>query len=99
MKLGPNLGPARGGGAGRARELKAWAREALGLDDDVTILVSELTCTEPGCPPIETVFAILRGPGQQEQRKVHKPMSEVTREDVLALARGDHHHPHHDTPE
>jgi len=69
--------------------IKGWAREAFGLGDDVTVLVSELTCTEPGCPPLETVVALLRGPGDQAQHKLYKGVAEVTRDDLVALARGE----------
>lgn len=54
------------GAAGRSKsesaqasaQVKRWAREHL-CDDDATLVVSELACTEPGCPPIETVIAVL----------------------------------------
>ncbi|MEM7094264.1 MAG: hypothetical protein AAF567_14775 [Actinomycetota bacterium] len=50
------------------------------------MLVTELECSEPGCPPIETVIALLRE-GEQVQHKIHKPIAEVSEADVLdALA-------------
>ena len=48
---------------------------------DVTVLVTELECTEPGCPPIETVIALL-GADANVQHKIHKPVAEVSVEDV-----------------
>lgn len=49
--------------------------------------VAELRCAEPGCPPVETVVAVLGAPGgSPRQWKIHKPMSEVTRGDVERLA-------------
>jgi hypothetical protein len=38
--------------------VRLWA-----LSDDTTVMVTELECREPGCPPIETVVAVLEGPG------------------------------------
>ena len=76
----------RGGAAGSARQIKAWARELLAPADSDTILVSELACREPGCPPIETVIAVLRGPGDSTQYKLHRPSAEITREDIARLA-------------
>jgi hypothetical protein len=75
------------GGAGHcARRIKDWARELLGAGEEASILVSELACSEPGCPPIETVIAILDGPGSARRYKLHRPSAEVTREDVARLA-------------
>jgi len=74
------------GGPKRAdlvRQIKRWAAEVLGLPPDASILVSELTCTEPGCPPLETVVAVLRGPGDQQQFKIHRPLLELTRQDLV----------------
>jgi hypothetical protein len=70
-----------------ARQIKGWARELLAPGEAATIIVSELRCTEPGCPPVETVIAVLRGPGDTRQFKIHRPSAEVTREDVESLAR------------
>jgi hypothetical protein len=66
----------------KVREIKAWTADILRLDEDVGLMVSELQCTEPGCPPIETVIAVLRPNGEKTQFKIHLALSEVTREDV-----------------
>jgi hypothetical protein len=82
--------------AGRTTEIKARAAEALGLTDDVAVMVTELRCTEPGCPPLETVVAVLSGTLPTRQYKIHKPLADVTREDVRALsnpAAPAHEHP------
>jgi hypothetical protein len=71
---------------GRTTEIKAWAAETLGLTDDVALIVTELRCTEPGCPPLETVVAILGEGGPTRQYKIHKPLADVTREDVQAFS-------------
>lgn len=76
------------GGVGRSAEIKAWVRRAFGLGEEVTITVAELRCTEPGCPPVETVVGILGGPGGARRIKVHKPAAEVAYEDVARLASG-----------
>ncbi len=84
-----STGTANAGAAGAtARRIKDWVREIFAPGDDVTILVSELTCSEPGCPPIETVIALFRGKEQPIKYKIHRPSAEVTREDVAALAAG-----------
>jgi hypothetical protein len=80
-------GTASAGGA-TARRIKEWVRELFALGDDVTILVSELACSEPGCPPVETVIALFRGREEPTKYTIHRPAVEVTREDVAALAAG-----------
>lgn len=65
-----------------AATVKAWAREALRTDDDTTILVSELACTEPGCPPVETVVAVFAA--TTTKVTIHKPLGEITQADITA---------------
>ena len=47
--------------------IKSWVRETWSLSGEVTVMVTELECREPGSPPIETVIAILEGPGKTRQ--------------------------------
>lgn len=71
--------------------IKQWVREVMGLSDDVVVMVSELRCAEDDCPDVETVIAVLGEPGTARRHKLLKPMSEVTRNDVISLAaRGTH---------
>lgn len=83
-RIGPFGGRAPGR-EGRAAEIKGWVTRVFGLDEGETVTVVELRCTEPGCPPVETVVAILGSSGPPQQYKVHKPISEVTFEDVAGL--------------
>lgn len=69
-------------------QIKQWVVDRFQLSDEVTVMVTELQCTEEGCPPLETVIAILEGPGQTRQYKLHKALAEVTPSDVAALADG-----------
>jgi hypothetical protein len=74
-------------GAARKREIKAWVIEALALSEDTTVMVTELACKEPGCPPIETVIAVLRGPGDTTQFKSHRAAVELDKDTVVTLVR------------
>lgn len=65
--------------------VKGWVAEALALPDDVTVMVTELRCTEPGCPPLETVVAVLRSGQPPAQRKLHKATAEITADDIRRL--------------
>lgn len=79
----PGLGPKRS----TADSVRVKALVEPLVDDDLTILVTELACTEPGCPPIETVIALF-GVERSVQHKIHKPMAEVDRNDVVAALGG-----------
>lgn len=70
--------------SGDAARVRALVRDVIDdlVEDGVRILVTELTCTEPGCPPTETVIALMH-PGAPQQFKIHKPLAEVTEEDVM----------------
>ena len=68
------------------RRVKQWATETLAQDG--ILLVTELTCMEPGCPPVETVIARMdRG----LTWKIHKRLAEVTRQDVQTALGGSSH--------
>ncbi len=74
-----------------AARVKEWVREVMDLPDDVTVMVTELRCAEEDCPDVETVIAVLGEPGKARKHKLLKPMTEVTRGDVMSLAaRGTH---------
>ena len=80
------FGKTSGGPPGAsARQIKIWTRELFDPAGEATILVSELTCSEPGCPPVETVIAIFRGADESVKYKIHRPSAEITRADVAQL--------------
>jgi hypothetical protein len=81
-----SAGAAGTDGAATARRIKEWVREVLAPGDEVTILVSELACSEPGCPPIETVIALFRGRDDTTKYTIHRPSAEITREDIAGLS-------------
>ncbi len=72
----------------RAAQIKDWTRAAFGLDDATTVLVAEIACTDPGCPPIETVIALLRDDDRSEHR-IHLPMAHIAPTHLWQLAAGD----------
>ncbi len=66
----------------QTKTIRNWVSTSLGLGENITVMVTELECTEDGCPPLETVIAILDNPGNPRQFKIHKPISEVTQQDI-----------------
>jgi hypothetical protein len=60
--------------------VREWVRERFRLGD-AAILVAEVACAVPGCPPVETVIAFW----SEERRhhfKVFKPVMEVIADDL-----------------
>lgn len=68
----------------RREQMKELIRAHFGLTEDSAITLVELRCTEPGCPPLETVIGILSAT-EQRQYKIHKSLSEVEEADIRRL--------------
>jgi nitrate reductase delta subunit len=71
--------------AGYARaveRVKTWTRECLKLAVDDTIIVTEMACGLPGCPPLETVVAFWTDGDKRHAFKVFKPVAEVVMDDL-----------------
>lgn len=65
------------------RQIKRWTKERFALRDDETILVAELACALPGCPPLETVIAFWTNDGANRHHiKIFKPALDVTEDDL-----------------
>ncbi len=72
----------KSGANGQASErLRDWTRTRFALTADETVMVSEVACGLPGCPPIEThlVFWTARG---RHHFKIFKPLAEVVEDDL-----------------
>ena len=88
----PLIRPAGSPGAVRAGvpALKAAVRDVLGLGDEDAIVIQELACAEPGCPPMETVIGVLTAGRPARRWALHQPLSALTAEAVRsALIEGD----------
>jgi len=61
--------------------VREWARLRFALTDDETVMVSEIACAVPGCPPIEThtVFWTAHG---RHHFKIFKPLADVVEDDL-----------------
>ncbi len=64
----------------KLRQLKTWVYEALDLPTDVPVSISQLQCHEPGCPPIETVIAVMSQLPQTY--KIHAAVEAIAKSDV-----------------
>ncbi|WP_019063689.1 hypothetical protein [Streptomyces prunicolor] len=57
-------------------------RRLLGLDEDTAVMVRQLACTEPGCPPVETVVAVLPMDGAARRWTLHVLADRITEADL-----------------
>jgi len=60
--------------------VREWTRERFTLAADAIILVSEIACGLPGCPPLETVVVFWIGE-TRHHFKFFKPVREVVFDD------------------
>jgi nitrate reductase molybdenum cofactor assembly chaperone NarJ/NarW len=62
-------------------QVRDWTRERFRLADDETIMVSEMACSAPGCPPIETHVVLWTAAGRHHF-KVFKPLADTAEDDL-----------------
>ncbi len=65
-------------GADRVRE---WTRRRFALGGEDTVMVSELACGVPGCPPIETHVVFWTAAGRHHF-KIFKLLAQVNEDDL-----------------
>jgi hypothetical protein len=61
--------------------VRDWTRARFALTDDETVMVSEVACSIPGCPPIETHLVFWTAAGRHHF-KIFKPLAEVVEDDL-----------------
>ncbi|NRA45596.1 MAG: hypothetical protein HRU09_11630 [Oligoflexales bacterium] len=83
FNIGPNSLPKPS--AKNITAIKNQVSSLLELDEQTTVFVTQLECKEPGCPPIETVIALIKAGEKTQQKKIHKAINEVTKGDIEAL--------------
>ena len=80
LKLGArSKGPAHREALARVKE---WTRERFRLAEDDVVMVAEVECALPGCPPLETVLAFWTDDGQRRHYKIFKPVEQVVADDL-----------------
>ena len=76
------LGFTKKGPDGAALErVRGWTRARFALDCDDTVMVSEIACAVPGCPPIETHVVFWTQAGRHHF-KLFKPIGQVIEDDL-----------------
>ena len=61
--------------------VRDWTRARFALSDDDTVMVSEVACGVPGCPPIETHLVFWTAAGRHHF-KIFKPLADVIEDDL-----------------
>ena len=69
------------GNGAAADRVRNWARARFALTDDETVMVSEVACGTPGCPPIETHLVFWTAAGRHHF-KIFKPLADVVEDDL-----------------
>jgi hypothetical protein len=62
--------------------VKEWTRSRFKLPEDAAVLVTEVACGLPGCPPLETVVAFWTDTDTRHHFKVFKRVEEVAPDDL-----------------
>ena len=69
------------GNSAAVDRVRDWTRARFALADDETVMVSEVACSVPGCPPVETHLVFWTGAGRHHF-KIFKPLADVVEDDL-----------------
>jgi nitrate reductase delta subunit len=69
------------GDAAALDRVRDWTRARFALPDEETVMVSEVACGTPGCPPIETHLVFWTTLGRHHY-KIFKPLADVREDDL-----------------
>ena len=64
------------------QQVQEWTRRHFSLPDEATVMISEVACVVPGCPPLETVIAFWTDSGDRRHFKIFKAVAEVSADDM-----------------
>jgi nitrate reductase delta subunit len=67
--------------SGALDRVRDWTRARFKLADLETVLVSQIACGVPGCPPVETHVVFWTDAGRHHF-KIFKPLAQVSEDDV-----------------
>jgi nitrate reductase delta subunit len=62
--------------------IQAWTRRRFELAPDAPVLVAEVRCAVPLCPPLETAVAFWTPNERRHQFRLFKPVCEVVYDDI-----------------
>ncbi len=66
-------------------QIRYWARQNLEFPPEAPIVVKEVPCVKPGCPPIETAIIVFLKGEPPRLFKIQRTINDVTFDDVYNL--------------
>ncbi len=66
-------------------QIRYWTRQNLGFPPDAPIVVKEVPCVKPGCPPVETALMVFLKGEPPRLFKIQRTINDVTFDDVYNL--------------
>jgi hypothetical protein len=67
--------------------VQGWAEARFVPGDSDVVMVNEIVCGQPGCPPLETVIALLPEGRKPVKFKLYKALAEVSESDINGLGK------------
>ena len=72
------------------QDLKNYFIKKYEIPESTILSIAELNCHEPDCPPTETVVTARSIDGSTKNWKIHKPIDEISENDVNDLENNNH---------
>lgn len=69
----------------RLDQIRYWMRQNFGFAKETPIVVKEVPCVKPACPPIETAILALVQNEPPRHFKIQRPISDITFDNVYDL--------------
>jgi len=66
-------------------QIRYWMRQNFGFSKDVPIIVKEVPCVKPSCPPIETAIVAILKNEPPRHFKIQRTINEITFDQVYDL--------------
>ena len=66
-------------------QIRYWMRQNFGFAKEIPIVVKEVPCVKPSCPPIETAIVAVLKNEPPRHFKIQRPINEITFDNVYDL--------------
>jgi hypothetical protein len=66
-------------------QIRYWLRQNFGMPKDTAIVIKEVPCVKPACPPVETAIIAMQKNAPPRLFKVQKPINEITFDHIYDL--------------
>lgn len=66
-------------------QIRYWLRQNFGMPKDTAIVIKEVPCMKPECPPVETAIMAMQKNAPPRLFKVQRPINEITFDHIYDL--------------